>query len=369
MKLSSRIIKIDRTRIFFGKDSLAEIQKFRRSVHLDKGKVFLLVDTVTHELCLPVLLKQVSQLAENQILIIPDGEEAKTLETANRLWKDLMTAHAGRDALLITLGGGVVTDLGGFVAAGYMRGIPCIHIPTTLLGQVDASIGGKTGINLDSVKNLVGFFYSPTAIFIDPRFLDTLPEAQLRSGLAEIIKSVLVGNAGLWNKLKKHPVVEMFRTPNDSVIWQHLIVGAITFKSQIIKEDFIEKKRRATLNFGHTIGHAIESFSHLKGYRPLLHGEAVAIGMICAAYLSSVKTGLPKKDLEEISTYIHSGFDLFPFQSDDQAALIELMTHDKKNRDGRVRFTLISAPGSPRINISCEPAEITDALNYYLQSS
>jgi len=369
MKLSSRIVQINRTRIFSGKDSLAGLENFRRSAHLDHKKVFILVDPVTLELCLPILLAKVPWFAGSKILSMPCGEETKTLETAQRLWTELLETKSGHDAMIISLGGGVVTDMGGFVAAGFHRGISCMHIPTTLLGQVDAAIGGKTGVNLGKVKNQVGFFYPPAAIFIEPEFLATLPVEQLRSGFAEIVKSALVGNAGLWHKLKSHPVHEIIGMPFGSPLWQHLVSRTISFKNQIITKDFADTKNRKILNFGHTVGHAIESYSHDAGDHPLLHGEAVAIGMICEAYLSSLKAGLPKEDLDEISTYIRMGFTPFKIDQVGQSRVLELMTHDKKNRNGQIMFSLLKEPGLSGINITCQADEISRALNFYAMSS
>ncbi len=364
MKLTSRIVHAYRTRIFFGNDALSEIAKWN---NYGTARIFILVDPGSMEFCLPVLLQYLPEWKDARILRVPAGEEYKTHETVIRLWGELMVAQAGRDTLLVTLGGGMVSDLGGFVAAGYKRGITCIHIPTTLLGQVDAAIGGKTGININQVKNQVGFFYTPVAVFIYPGFLQTLSSEQIRSGLAEIIKTALIGDARLWKKIKSHPVDELMKIPVDSVIWRHLMAGAIACKNNIVKKDFFEKNLRGALNFGHTIGHAIESLSLSRWNRPLLHGEAVAIGMICATWLSWKKTGLAEQDMEEIACYIRNGFYMPPFKHEELPLLIDLLAHDKKNRNLQVRFSLLVAPGFPKINIACGAEEISGALNYYMQ--
>ncbi|MCK9202942.1 MAG: 3-dehydroquinate synthase [Bacteroidales bacterium] len=367
MKLTSRIVQVNHTWIFSGKDALSQFEKYCRASHLGKGKIFILTDSNTREYCLPLLLSKNPWLADSHFLTMPLGEDNKTLETTSRLWLEMMSSQAGRDALMITLGGGMVTDLGGFTAAGYKRGIPCIHIPTTLLGQVDAAIGGKTAVNVNQIKNQIGFFYPPAAVFIYPEFLCTLPVLQIRSGLAEIIKTSLTGNPGLWNRIKQHPVPQLIKTSLDSPLWQHLITSAITYKNQIIARDFTEKKTRAVLNFGHTIGHAVESASHSSGNHPLLHGDAVAMGMICAAWLSSHKTGLPVSERDGIVKYIRHGYGPVP-PDYDPADLIERMGHDKKFRESRIRFTLLEKLGSPKINVVCNPDEINAALKFYFQT-
>lgn len=365
MKLISRIVEAYRTEIFFGNDALAQLGRWNN--HRPSG-VFILVDSGSFEYCYPVLLQQVPEWKSARVLAIASGEENKTHGTALRLWEDLMEAQAGRDALLVTLGGGMVGDLGGFVAAGYKRGIRYIHIPTTLLGQVDASIGGKTGININQVKNQVGFFYSPAAVFIYPGFLQTLPLDQLRSGLAEIIKSALIGDPRLWKKIKSHTVGEWMQLPVDGSLWRHLMAGAIACKNKFVRKDFFEKNIRGALNFGHTIGHAIETMSLSRWDQPLPHGEAVAAGMVCAAWLSWHKTGLSKQMMEEITAYIQNGYLLPHIHQETYPLLIDLLAHDKKNRDKQVRFTLLEAPGKPKINVVCSGEEILWALNFYNQA-
>jgi 3-dehydroquinate synthase len=379
MKLSNRIHSIDRTPIYFGNDALVKIDPFIRTLQtfhhgmIHRGQdaavtpagpeIFILVDPDTRKHCLPLLLQHSNVMAGAKVMEIEGGENSKSIAVAEKLWKELLMAGAGRNSLLVNLGGGVVSDLGGFIAAGYQRGINYINIPTTLIGQADAAIGGKTGVNLAHVKNQVGFFFAPKAVFIFPGFLNTLQEEQLRSGLAEIIKSALISDAALWRKILRHPVAELLKMPIDCGLWINLIASTIKFKNKVVMHDYRERKLRKVLNFGHTIGHALEGYSQSGHIEPLLHGDAMAAGMICAAWLSHRKAGLSSEDLKVIRTYIGEGFPPFPAGQLSSPEIMEIMMHDKKNRNGQIKFTLISKPGHPLINISCDHEEIFEALN------
>lgn len=376
MKLINRIITTDRTPVFIGNDALSSLNRFITTIHPGGMKyngetelpgrrhhdVFILVDSNTRKYCLPLLLDHALSLENVPVLEIPGGEDSKYLSTAEHLWSQLLELGADRNSLLINLGGGVVSDLGGFVAAGYKRGINYINIPTTLMGQADAAIGGKTGVNIGHVKNQVGFFYASRGVFIFPGFLKTLPVAHLRSGLAEIIKGVLISNASLWSRLIKHPVAELLQRPVDTGIWPGLILESVKFKNKVVMQDYRERKQRKALNFGHTIGHALEGFSHTIPGKQLMHGDAVAAGMICAAFLSNRKTGLSQAHMESVVSYLREGFPPVSIEDQTKAAILELITHDKKNLNGLIRFTLISQPGSPVINVSCSQEEILEAL-------
>jgi 3-dehydroquinate synthase len=365
IKVSSRIITVDRTPVFMGQDALLAVDKFLQSMHLGKEGIYILADKNTRQHCLPLLQKHSGLLAGARVLDIDGGEDSKSLLTAERLWNDLLVSGAGRESLLVNLGGGVVSDLGGFVAAGYKRGISYINIPTTLLAQCDAAIGGKTSVNMGKLKNQVGFFHAARAVFIHPGFLNTLPEDQLRSGFAEIIKSALTGDAGLWHRLLKHPVNELLVLPVDHPLRQDLLTGAIRFKIGVAMKDYREKNLRKVLNFGHTIGHALETWSLMNSGRPLLHGEAVAAGMICAAWLSQQKSGLSIACAEEIKSYISAGFTRYPIDQSCKSALIDLMKYDKKSCNGLHRFTLLAGPGFPVINVVCLEPEISGAIDFY----
>jgi len=363
MKLSSRVVTVSRTPIFMGQGVYEAIDHLLR--RLRPGSVFILTDPNTRRHCLPLLTERCTSIAGAQILETGTGESAKSLANAEQLWMSLLGSGAGRSSLLINLGGGVVSDLGGFTAAGYKRGIRYINIPTSLMGQADAAIGGKTAVNLGNIKNQVGFFYPPEAVFIIPGFLKTLPEEHLRSGLAEIIKSVLISDDAGWRRLTRLSVNDILHVPVGSEVWANLIEGAVKFKNKVVSRDHHEQKLRKILNFGHTIGHALEALSHNKPAEPLLHGEAVAAGMICSAYLSKLKTGLDQADLEAIRAYLAAGFTFFPVEDVERSEILDLMTHDKKNRNGQFQFTLLAKPGCPVINRTCTREEVSEALDFY----
>jgi 3-dehydroquinate synthase len=233
------------------------------------------------------------------------------------------------------------------------------------MGQADAAIGGKTAINLGKIKNQIGFFHAAKAVFIFPEFLKTLPVAHLRAGLAEIIKMALISDASVWRRLLKHPVSKLIHKPVESKLWLTLIAGAVKYKNRVVMHDYRERKLRKSLNFGHTIGHALEGYSQMRSGSSLLHGEAVAAGMICASYLSHRKTGLPAADLEAIQTYLAEGFGADQSDALSMLSVMELMMHDKKKSNGHLLFTLISKPGKAVIGVPCEQNEILEALNFY----
>ncbi len=365
MKIPSRIITIDRTPIYVGKNALSFVDKVIRSMHLGHDGIYILVDKNTRQYCLPVLLEQSSLLAGARLLEIDGGEDSKTIAMAGKLWNELLASGASRESLLVNLGGGVISDLGGFVAAGYKRGINYLNIPTTLMGQSDAAIGGKTAVNLGNIKNQIGFFQAAKGVFIFPGFLNTLPKDHLRSGMAEIIKCALVGNARLWRRIRNHPVTEILSLPVEHAFWHEMLTSTIKYKNMVVVRDYKENKLRKVLNFGHTIGHALEAYSMLDSRKSLLHGEAVAAGMICAAYLSHKKTGLMAPDMEAITTYLTDGFPVYSVYTLSMPAVMELIIHDKKRQNGQLQFTLISKPGNPVINISCDQEEILEALGFF----
>jgi 3-dehydroquinate synthase len=305
-------------------------------------------------------------LAGSRVIETVAGEEAKTIDNAIRLWHELQQGGTERSGLLVNLGGGTISDLGGFLAAGYKRGMTYVNIPTSLMGQADAAIGGKTAVNLGGSKNQIGFFYAPDAVFIVPRFLTTLPAGHLRSGFAEIIKSVLTGHARLWRKISDRGVAEILSLPPDHPMWLTLIRYAAAYKNRVVMHDFHEKGIRQTLNFGHTIGHALEAFSQAAWGDQVQHGDAVAAGMICAAFLSSVKVGLPPDELQRISSFLTAGFPHMTLKPEHIRPVMEWMRHDKKNRNGIFRFTLLSAPGKPVLKVICTPGEVEEALLYYI---
>ncbi len=320
-------------------------------------KIFVLVDENTKTHCLPILR---SQLMDYQLYIIEiqSGEIYKNINTCQQIWSTLMTAQADRNSLLINLGGGVIGDMGGFCASTFKRGMDFIQIPTTLLAQVDASIGGKLGIDFQQIKNSIGLFQNPQAVFVDSQFLQTLPIAEIRSGYAEILKHSLIVDHNQWQQLS------LLKKVDHHTNWDELIVPSLKIKQAIVIQDPFEKGLRKALNFGHTIGHAVESWA-LETKQPLLHGEAVAIGMVCESYLSTKVTTLTIKDLDKISEHITTIYGKYPLQKTAFPNLIDLMKNDKKNINQAINFTMLSSTGTCQINQTSEPDLIIESLNYY----
>ncbi len=325
----------------------------------DYSQVIILVDRNTNDHCLPVFQSFVPDLLDYDIIEVDPGEENKNIDYCIGVWKTMLDFGLERKALMINLGGGVVTDLGGFAASTFKRGIDFIHIPTTLLSQVDASVGGKTGIDLDNVKNIVGTFAQPKAVFISTKFLETLDNRQLRSGFAEIIKHGLIQDTDLYEECKTTTYTEV----SASVIHR-----SVQIKNKVITEDPTEKGFRKILNFGHTIGHAIEGYSLFNDEQPLLHGEAIAIGMICEAYLSYTYTGLPEDELKDITSYLLSLYPAYQYSSNLYGQFVDLMKNDKKNERNKIGFALLKSVGDCRYNVYVEEASIVEALDYYLES-
>lgn len=316
------------------------------SDHFASGaKVLVLMDTNTQKHCLPTLNGWLQGQTTADI-VIPAGEQHKTIETATFVWKEMLRLGADRGAVLVCLGGGVVSDLGGFCASTFMRGISVVHIPTTLLAQVDASVGGKTGIDLDGVKNMVGIFKNPEAVFVCPEFLKTLPERELRAGFAEMLKHGLIADESHWQHLCRTDL-----TLPEYVDWTELIAKSISIKKKIVESDPFEKGERKVLNFGHTVAHAIEGFALGKPFE-LLHGEAVALGMIAEARLSAQLLGLSASDAQLIERVILAKVlaPIRPILAElktnwDSQAILKLMLHDKKNESGSIKMALISEIG------------------------
>jgi len=348
-------IKVDNCRILYGEEALVHLQPYLEK-HFDKGDSFyLLTDKNTHQFCLPLLEKYFSNIKAEYIL--PPGEATKDLEHVRNLWDWLMENNAGREDCLLNLGGGVVSDLGGFVASTYKRGIRYINIPTTLIAQTDAAVGGKTGINFNGVKNQLGSFYSPEAVFIDPVFLDTLEEDHLRTGFVEIVKCSLLSGERAWKSVTR----TSWKEQQD---WVNFIGMALKVKASLVRKDPYDMELRKALNFGHTLGHAFESLS-MKKYPPgLLHGDAVALGMVGEVYLSWRKVGLCWDKTLEIARYLKRNFLLNPFHPGDTDEVLALITKDKKNKADEIRFSLLDDFGKAAINRSCEPAVVQKAMEF-----
>lgn len=336
-------------------DNFSQLNEFLHEKSF--SKIFILVDENTHEYCLPVLLGNMETDLGFEILEIEAGEEMKNIQTANQLWEILTEMQADRKALVINLGGGVITDMGGFVASTYKRGIQFINIPTTLLSMCDASIGGKTGIDLMHFKNMVGTFTFPEQIFIYPKFLETLPFKELRSGFAEMLKHGLIADQAHWENL-----VHINKLDTESVT--PYIETSMNIKQNVVDQDFHEKNIRKTLNFGHTIGHAIESLCLSQG-NPILHGEAVAAGMICEAHLSYLEGLLSEEDakviIESIQKY-YPYLDISDFKDED---IFALLLNDKKNVDSKINFSLLSGIGTCIFDHQSSQKNIIESLNFY----
>lgn len=324
------------------------------------SKVVILVDENTAQHCLNYVMQWLAVDVTFEIIEIEQGEENKTVETCTAVWESLVELNIDRKALLINVGGGMVCDLGGFVAATYKRGIDFVNIPTSLLAMVDASVGTKTGVNLGGLKNMVGSFSQPQMVLIDTAFLETLPGNQMRSGLAEMFKHGLIADASYWNQLKN--LGEL--TTEDLLL---LIYHSVSIKNEIVLQDPFEENVRKLLNFGHTLGHVIETYSHSgKGIQPLLHGEAIAIGMILEAFISYKKDLLTKNSYLEIKETLNLMFESIVFTENDIEICTHLLIHDKKNVNGIVQFTLLNGIGKGVINEVVESELITEAFNDYL---
>jgi len=324
------------------------------------SKIVLLVDENTAQHCLNYVLQWLAVDVTFEIIEIEQGEENKTVETCTAVWESLVELNIDRKALLINVGGGMVCDLGGFVAATYKRGIDFVNIPTSLLAMVDASVGTKTGVNLGGLKNMVGSFSQPKMVLIDTAFLETLPGNQMRSGLAEMFKHGLIADASYWNQLKN--LGEL--TTEDLLL---LIYHSVSIKNEIVLQDPFEENVRKLLNFGHTLGHVIETYSHSgKGIQPLLHGEAIAIGMILEAFISYKKDLLTKNSYLEIKETLNLMFENIVFTENDIEICTHLLIHDKKNVNGIVQFTLLNGIGKGVFNEVVESELITEAFNDYL---
>lgn len=321
------------------------------------SKLFLLVDEHTNEFCLPKVLPKLEVEIPIEIIEIEAGEEMKTISTCVEIWSILSDLGADRKSAVINLGGGVITDIGGFVAATFKRGIDFINIPTSLLGMVDASIGGKNGVDLGNLKNQIGVIIPPKLVLIDTDFLETLPQNQMKSGLAEMLKHGLIYDKNYWLQFKN--LNELNFDDFDTLIHR-----SIEIKNEIVSQDPTENGIRKALNFGHTLGHAIESH-FLDTSTPLLHGEAVAIGMILESYISKEKKLISEEDYCEIKNTLLAIYEKPIFSKKDQESIINLLIHDKKNEYGKVQFALIQNIGAIVLNQSADNELIIESFKEY----
>jgi 3-dehydroquinate synthase len=323
----------------------------------EHDKTFILVDEVTKEKCWPLLSKQLS-MRKAKLITIEATDTHKNIESLAHVWEELGNDGASRHSLLINLGGGMVTDLGGFAASTFKRGINFINIPTTLLAMVDASVGGKTGINFNGLKNEIGVFNDSKFVILDTDFLKTLDGQNICSGYAEMLKHGLISNEKMWAELIKFNIQQP-----DLEKLQDMLAKSVKVKENVVKKDPHEQGIRKALNLGHTFGHAFESWS-LK-HSPILHGYAVAYGMICELYLSAIKTGFPTDKMHQTVQFIRENYGAINITCDDYPELIELMTHDKKNRNGIINFTLLANIGDIRIDQTATEEEIKEAFDFF----
>lgn len=324
----------------------------------EHDRIFVLTDETTQQLCWPKI-KNFKALKNSTPIIIKATDTHKNLDTLSQVWQALSNGGATRHSLMINLGGGMVTDLGGFAASTFKRGIDFINIPTTLLAMVDASVGGKTGINFGGLKNEIGVFSDSRFVIINTQFLDTLDHDNICSGYAEMLKHGLISDEHTWAEL----VTFDLDTPDLSQL-QRMVAESIKVKERIVEADPHEHGIRKALNLGHTMGHAFESFAMRRG-TPILHGYAVAYGLISELYMSARKTAFPTDSMHQTVRFIRENYGTFNITCDDYPTLIELMHHDKKNTSGIINFTLLGNVGDIRINQTANEEEIKEVLDFF----
>lgn len=321
-------------------------------------QIFVLTDTNSEKHCLPQL-KDAEGLKAARFLTIPAGDDHKNVENLSAVWQFLSSQGATRKSVLVNLGGGMVTDLGGFAAASFKRGIDCIHIPTTVLSAVDAAVGGKTGINFNGLKNEIGAFHLPVAVVFYTPFFGSLDHANILSGYAEMLKHGLLSDVAYWNELLaldlEHP---------ESPAFLKAVKRSVEIKDDITTKDPKEQSLRKALNLGHTAGHAFESLSHQEG-KPVLHGYAVAWGLLCELYLSMRQLDFPTALLQSYIRFVREEYGVYPISCKDYPALYEAMTHDKKNEGSTINFTLLSGIGELKLDQTANRQQIEEMLDFY----
>ena len=323
------------------------------------SKIFIIVDENTNEYCLPHFLPQLETEIPFEIIELEAGEEHKTIETCAGVWEALTELGADRKSLIINIGGGVITDMGGFIASTFKRGISFINIPTTLLAMVDASVGGKNGVDLGGLKNQIGTITQPEMVLIDTYYLESLSQREMRSGLAEMLKHGLIANKEHWNRFKNLSALQF----ED---FGFLIQESVAIKAEIVAKDPKENNIRKTLNFGHTLGHAIETyFLENPEKERLLHGEAIACGMILESYLAFKNKSLTSEEYLEVKNQIQDIFEPISFNKKDIDAIIGLLVHDKKNEFGIIQFSLINRIGHCLYNQTTDNETILEAFEDY----
>lgn len=324
------------------------------------NNIFVLVDTNTVNEVYPRLQSQCNTLSNAEVITIIAGDDNKNLDSLHKIWSALSTGGATRHSLLINVGGGMVTDIGGFAASTFKRGIDFINIPTTLLSAVDAALGGKNGINFNGLKNEIGTFKEAGTVIISTLFFNTLPIQEIKSGYAEMIKHGIISCQSTFQSLINRNISDV--SP-DSLL--DLIEESTKVKIKIVSTDPLEKGLRKALNFGHTVGHAFESLS-IKRNSPIPHGYAVAYGMVIETILSSIISGFPINEMRKLAHYIYVNYGTVPFNCEDYNNLIDLMRHDKKNTTSdSINMTLLKNVGDIKLNCKIEPDVITAAFDIY----
>ena len=344
------------SKIIYSRELEQELQ-----VYIDKypkGKVFLATEERVDKLWVSTLDRFLESNAIKKV-VVPAGESNKKINSVQTIWQFLSENEGDRKSLLINIGGGMLTDLAGFAASTFKRGIDFLNVPTTLLSQVDASVGGKTGFNFNGLKNEIGVFKEPVAVLINTEFLKTIDRENFISGFAEMIKHGLIHSAEHLAELKEFDFEKI-----DYDLLQEIIRHSVNVKEYFVANDLTENNIRKALNFGHTVGHAFESLA-MKQNRPVLHGYAVAYAMIAELFLSVKVCDFPQKDCDELTKWMLEIYGKFDIEASDFDELYQLMTHDKKNESGRINFTLLPNVGEIAINQNCSKDLILEALNYY----
>lgn len=350
-------VKSNNYSVYIGKDVLEDFNSILEDYQGQYSQIFIFCDENSSKHCLPHLIGQVPMLIGSELIEIESGEHNKTLSICQEVWETMGESKADRKAIFVNLGGGVVCDMGGMIASLYKRGIKFFHIPTTLLAQVDASVGGKLAVDLGAHKNQIGLFRNPDIVLVDPEFLNTLPQRHWVSGLAEVLKHALIADADYWSFLSDMDLQnEEFLTA--------LLQKSIQIKNAIVLQDWEEKGIRKTLNFGHTIGHALES-NALENKGDLLHGEAVAIGLAVETILSEMTNKFSADECSIVIESLKGIFNLEPIKVEDFSDLIEWMRHDKKNDGSQINFTLLKKIGEAEFDKTCSVDEIEEAMITY----